>query len=144
MRGPRSLTPVGIPSMTLQAHQISCVRGERQLFGGVDVELGRGQALRLDGANGSGKTSLLRILAGLLAPESGEVSWQGTPIGRCRETFHAQLLYIGHAAALKDELLAWENLAFAQTLAGRTLDQDGARAALQAVGLGRAARLPAR
>ncbi len=130
--------------MTLQAHQISCVRGERQLFGAIDVEIGPGDALRLAGANGSGKTSMLRILAGLLAPERGEVRWHGKAIGACRDSYHAALVYIGHAGALKDDLLAWENLAFAQALGGQTLTETAARSALQALGLGRAAALPTR
>lgn len=130
--------------MTLQAHQISCVRGERQLFRGIDVEIGPGHALRLHGANGSGKTSLLRILAGLLVPERGEVRWNGAAITRCRDTYHAALLYIGHAGALKDDLLAWENLAFAQALSGQVLAEAEARAALGAAGLARCADLPAR
>ncbi len=130
--------------MTLQAHQISCVRGERQLFRGIDVTIGPGEALRITGANGSGKTSLLRILAGLLAPECGEVQWDQTPIARCRDQFNLHLLYLGHAAALKDDLLAWENLVFAQALTGQALTEAQARVALQAAGLARAAALPAR
>ena len=130
--------------MTLQAQQISCVRGERQLFGAIDVALDAGDALRLAGANGSGKTSLLRILAGLLAPEAGEVRWQGQAVASCRDTYHAALIYIGHGAALKDDLLAWENLVCAQALAGRDLTEAQARAALHQAGLGRAAGLPAR
>ena len=130
--------------MTLQAHQISCVRGERQLFGAIDVEIGPGDALRLAGANGSGKTSLLRILCGLLAPDSGEVRWRGKAIARCRDSYHAALLYIGHAGALKDDLLAWENLVFAQALAGQVLAETDARTALHTLGLGRAADVPAR
>jgi heme exporter protein A len=130
--------------MTLQAHELCCVRGERQLFVGLSFTLAAGQALRVRGANGSGKTSLLRTLAGLAQAESGEVCWQGARIASCRDVYHAQMIYLGHAAAVKDELLAWENLVYSARLQGRSLTRADAEQSLKALGLGRAAQLPAR
>ena len=130
--------------MTLQALDLCCVRGERRLFKGLSLSLTAGQALRVRGANGSGKTSLLRTLAGLAQAESGEVRWQGRAIAACRDVYHAQMIYLGHAAAVKDDLLAWENLVYAARLNGRVLDRSAAEQSLTALGLGRAAQLPAR
>jgi len=130
--------------MTLQALDLCCVRGERRLFKGLSLSLEAGQALRVRGANGSGKTTLLRTLAGLAHAEAGEVRWQGRSIAACRDEYHSQMIYLGHAAAVKDELLAWENLVYAARLQGRTLDRADAEQSLAALGLGRAAQLPAR
>jgi heme exporter protein A len=102
------------------------------------------QLLHLAGANGAGKTSLLRILCGLLSPASGEVRWDGQPIASLREEYAARLLYIGHANALKDELTAIENLEIGGTLAGRRCTQKAALRALEELGVGRCAHLPVR
>jgi heme exporter protein A len=130
--------------MTLHAHDLCCVRGERRLFKGLSLSLAAGQALRVRGANGSGKTTLLRTLAGLAQAESGEVRWQGRAIAACRDEYHSRMIYLGHAAAVKDELLAWENLVYAARLNGRLLARADAERSLAALGLGRAAQLPAR
>jgi len=130
--------------MTLQALDLCCVRGERRLFKGLSLSLQAGQALRVRGANGSGKTTLLRTLAGLAQAEAGEVRWQGRSIAACRDEYHRRMIYLGHAAAVKDELLAWENLVYTARLHGRTLDRAAAEQSLAALGLGRAAQLPAR
>lgn len=130
--------------MTLQAYQLACTRGERALFTDIDFELAPGQALRVAGANGRGKTSLLRMLCGLSYPAAGEVRWQGRDIRRLREQFGAQLTYLGHANGVKDDLLAWENVVVAARLAGHPVDRDAACAALERLGLGEAAELPTR
>lgn len=130
--------------MKLEARSLECRRGDRTLFSGLDVALDAGEALRLAGRNGSGKTSLLRMLCGLTQPEQGEVLWCGQNIRRHREEFNSALLYLGHAAAVKDELLAWENLALAATLAGAAIDMQAACDILERAGLGHAAELPAR
>lgn len=129
--------------MSLQACQLACMRGGRSLFEGLDFSLAAGDALRVRGANGSGKSSLLRILCGLAFPAAGEVRWQGRNIGRVREQFGAALLYLGHAAGIKDDLLAWENLVVACTLAGHPVKREQACAALESLGLGPQACLPA-
>lgn len=114
------------------------------MFKDVSLSLAAGQALRVRGANGSGKTTLLRTLAGLAHAESGEVRWQGRALAACRDQYHNQMIYLGHAAAVKDELLAWENLVYSARLNGRVLDRAEAEHSLAALGLGRAAQLPAR
>jgi heme exporter protein A len=94
----------------LEASDLELERGGRRLFRGLSLALSAGELLRVAGANGSGKTTLLKILCGLLAPEAGEVRWQGTPIRLLREDYSRQLVYLGHAPAVKDELTAAENL----------------------------------
>jgi heme exporter protein A len=97
--------------------------------------LNRGEALRIAGANGSGKTSLLRILCGLLPPASGEVRWNGTAVQRLREDFFTRLVYLGHAAAVKDDLSAAENLAITCRLAGNEKSASDIGGALAQFGL---------
>ncbi|RZI84771.1 MAG: cytochrome c biogenesis heme-transporting ATPase CcmA [Rubrivivax sp.] len=128
----------------LQVRQLACSRGDRQLFSGVDFELQPGEALWVTGPNGSGKTSLLRLLCGLSLPESGAVHWDGQDIFKVRDDFHRELCHVGHASAVKDDLTAWENVAVSTRLAGRACSQDDALQALDQVGLLAAARLPAR
>ncbi|SFV17451.1 cytochrome c biogenesis heme-transporting ATPase CcmA [Pseudoduganella namucuonensis] len=130
--------------LALQAWGLACDRGGRRLFGGVDFTLGAGEALWIRGGNGSGKTSLMRLLCGLATPSEGEVRWCGEPVRRLREDYHRELLYCGHAAAVKDDLTAWENVAMASTLAGNACDKRTALRALELAGLGHAAALPAR
>jgi heme exporter protein A len=130
--------------MSLQAHQLACTRGDRDLFSDTSFEIQRGDALRVAGANGSGKTSLLRILCGLSCPAHGEVRWNGRNIRSLREEFRSQLIYLGHANGVKDDLLAWENIVVASTLAGRAVTRDAAYDALDQLGLGRIAELPTR
>lgn len=128
----------------LEAQGLACIRGRRSLFTGLDLAVAPGQLLRITGENGSGKTSLLRILCGLLAPAAGEVTWNGVPVARDREEFHRALTYIGHAAGLKDELTPVENLAFAATLAGQPVQSGAIRNALQRFGVLHCAGLPVR
>lgn len=130
--------------MSLQAYQLTCIRGDLQLFDGISFELQPGDAMRIAGTNGSGKTSLLRMLAGLSAPAQGEVRWNGSDIRKLREEFCSNLIYLGHANGVKDDLLAWENLVVASTLSGKAVSRDDALNALEQLGLGRAAELPTR
>jgi heme exporter protein A len=103
----------------LEACDLHCRRGTRTLFRGLAFTLGAGELLRVAGENGSGKTTLLKILCGLLDPDAGEVRWHGQPIRRLREEYARHVVFLGHAPAVKDELTAAENLAFACTLSGR-------------------------
>jgi heme exporter protein A len=128
----------------LELRQVECVRGRRSLFKGLDLVVLPGQLLRLQGANGAGKTSLLRMICGLLAPAQGEVLWRGQRIGALREEFGKELVYLGHAAALKDDLSALENLVTASVLAGQAVSAPRAAAALAAAGLRGRERAPAR
>jgi len=102
----------------LEAAGLDCERSGRTLFRDLTFSVARGDLVRVAGPNGSGKTSLLRILCGLLAPTQGEVRWRGTPIRRLAEEYSRDLVYIGHASALKDELTPYENLDIACRLAG--------------------------
>ena len=116
----------------LEATGLECVRQGRSLFKALGFTLAAGERLRIAGVNGSGKTSLLRILCGLLAPNSGEVRWKNSPIGSLREEYSREIVYLGHAPAVKDDLTAAENLAIACRLAGFSVDP---REALQRLGV---------
>ncbi len=128
----------------LEARHLECTRGERKLFRDLSFRLGRGQLLRVAGANGSGKTSLLRIMCGLLAPSAGELFWQGRSIRTEREEYCRNLVFIGHLNALKDDLTALENLGFAAALGGVHAPRERALDALDRFGVGRCAELPAK
>lgn len=128
----------------LEAYRLECTRGDRTLFRGLSFSVAPAQLLHVAGANGAGKTSLLRILCGLLLPAHGEVRWDGRPVAAMREEYASQLLYVGHANALKDELTALENLQIGGTLAGRRCTRDAAFGALEELGVGRCAQLPVR
>ncbi len=128
----------------LTLNELSCTRGGRQLFTGVTQHVLAGQLLRVRGANGAGKTSLLRMLCGLLQPTQGQVLWCGEPVASQREVFGHSLVYLGHAAALKDELSPLENLLDACALGGHTPDIPAALAALKGAGLRGFERTPAR
>lgn len=128
----------------LEAQDLECVRGERTLFSRLDIQVRPGELLRVAGPNGSGKTSLLRILCGLSAPASGTIRWRGENIRSLREEFWRDMLYIGHAAAVKDDLTASENLAIACALQGSPVTRDSACEALRALGLAGCEHLPAR
>jgi heme exporter protein A len=129
----------------LQTLDLACLRGDRRLFRGLNIAVAPGQLLRVEGANGAGKTSLLRLLAGLALPAAGEVHWQGQPIRRQRETYAQALLYLGHLGGLKDELTPVENLRIECDLAGTPgVDDARIRAALDAWGLARQVGLPLR
>ncbi len=130
--------------MTLQAYQLACTRGERQLFNNINFDINAGDAMRVAGTNGSGKTSLLFMLCGLAFPATGEVRWNGRNIRAVREEFGSQLIYLGHANGVKDDLVAWENIVIASTLSGHPVSRDQAYSALEQLGLGRAADLPTR
>jgi len=128
----------------LEARDLAATRGDTTLFSGLGFSLAPGALLRVTGANGTGKTSLLRALCGLLMPSAGEVRWKGEDIRALREEYWGHLLYIGHANALKDELTAEENLAVACALSGTTVLHSRIRAALEGFGLGERRRLPVR
>jgi heme exporter protein A len=131
-------------SQGLQLDGLTCTRGSRILFSDLSTSVKPGQLLRVRGANGAGKTSLLRMLCGLLLPTSGQVLWYGKPLASQREKFGQDLVYLGHAAALKDELSPLENLADACALGGRTTQAPQALVALLGAGLRGHERTPAR
>ncbi|MBU1358065.1 MAG: cytochrome c biogenesis heme-transporting ATPase CcmA [Gammaproteobacteria bacterium] len=124
---------MAIPALELR--NLRCVRGGRSLFEGLNLRVPAGRALHVSGANGSGKTSLLRMVCGLLMPTDGEVLWRGQRAGHRNEAMARELVYLGHAAGLKDELSAEENLLAATRLAGRPVASQDAVDALSASGL---------
>jgi heme exporter protein A len=128
----------------LEARKLEAARGDAVLFTGLGFTLAPGALVRVTGANGSGKTSLLRALCGLLMPAAGEVLWNGANIRTLREEYWKNLAYIGHADALKDDLTVEENLAVNCTLAGLGISPSQSRAALAGFGLAGRERLPAR
>lgn len=128
----------------LEAIDLTCTRGDRTLFRGVSFRLEAGGLLHVAGTNGSGKTSLLRMLCGIGAVDAGEVRWRGEPIRALREAFARELVYLGHANALKDDLSAAENLQVACALGGRPVTRAAAVEALTAFGLAACAQLPVR
>jgi heme exporter protein A len=128
----------------LEAINVTCVRGDRLLFRGVNFSLAPGGLLELRGPNGGGKTSLLRILCGLATPAEGEVRWNGADIHRLREEYCASLTYVAHLNGVKDELTALENLLVAGRVAGSELSKHEGEATLERVGLINQRHLPAR
>jgi heme exporter protein A len=131
-------------SEELRATNLECIRGDRLLFAGLDLQLRAGEILFIEGANGAGKTSLLRILAGLSQPSEGEVCWRSEGIRSCRAEYHAELIYLGHATGLKADLSPTENLRVWLKLAGLMVDGRAVQSALDQLGLTDHADTPAR
>ena len=128
----------------LRGIDLACVRGERPLFRGVDLAVDAGEWLHVRGANGAGKTSLLRLLAGLSVPAAGEVRWNGEPIAAAGAAYRRDMLFLGHHGALKDELSALENIELAGALDGAPPAPADVIAALRRFGLQGREDLPVR
>ncbi|MBS3934752.1 MAG: cytochrome c biogenesis heme-transporting ATPase CcmA [Sulfuritalea sp.] len=128
----------------LSATGLTCVRGERRLFSGLDLAVGAGEWLHVQGENGAGKTSLLRILAGLAPAAEGEIRWHAEPIGALAEEYRRHLLFLGHHGAVKEELTPLENLTFSARLDGASLAEAEALQALARFGLRGREDLPVR
>jgi heme exporter protein A len=124
--------------MRLSGRGLRCVRGGREVFSGLDFSASTGEALAVVGPNGSGKTSLLRLIAGLLASSGGSIDLDG---GHSELTLPEQTHYLGHRDALKPALSAMENLGFWRDFFGGEVFD--ASESLAAVGLDHAAQLPA-
>jgi heme exporter protein A len=124
--------------MRLSGRGVGCVRGGREVFAGLDFEACSGEALAVTGPNGSGKTSLLRLIAGLLTVAGGSIDLDG---GEPELTLPEQAHYLGHRDALKPALSVLENLAFWRDFLGGE-DFDAPKS-LASVGLDHAAHLPA-
>jgi heme exporter protein A len=134
--------PALAPALTI--HNLACERSERLLFKGLSFGLSASQLLLVQGGNGQGKTSLLRLLTGLGRPDAGEVRWRGEPIARCRDRYHREMAYLGHANGIKDDLTPVENLRFHVALHGRPFEQAQALDTLKRLGLSRCLDLPCR
>ena len=123
------------PLPTLAVVDLACRRGNRRLFSGVSFSVGAGQATWLRGRNGRGKTSLLRLAAGLSVPESGRITWGDAPV-REAAGMARRLVYVAHASALKDDLSVTESLRFLALLHGRDASTAALHQALERVGMG--------
>jgi len=119
----------------IEAVDLTCERGERLLFSGLSFSAENGTLLRIAGPNGTGKTSLLRMMCGLLEPTSGEIRWKGGNIRKLREEYWKDLAYIGHLNGVKDDLTVRENLRVSVRVAGRSATEAQLAQALDAVGL---------
>ena len=128
----------------LEAQKLAARRGYADLFNGITFRVAPGEALVVTGANGTGKTTLLRMLAGLSKPASGEIRWNGEPVAPFDPAFRGAVSYAGHLPALKDDLTAEENLASLLALDGETVGSEALRDALGDVALARQRALPAR
>jgi heme exporter protein A len=128
----------------LTATGLSCIRGERRLFSGIDLAVAPGEWLHLQGENGAGKTSLLRILVGLTPAAEGEIRWKDENIRALGEEFRREMVYLGHHAAVKEDLTALENLQISAALDGTGLEERDALAALFRMGLKGREELPVR
>ena len=107
---------------TLTFSKLGCSRGGRQLFQGVDCVLETGRWLYVAGANGVGKTSLLRMVCGLAPTEAGQILWNGTPIDKQADAYRHDLCYLGHLNALQESMTVDENLRFTAALGGAGID----------------------
>lgn len=120
--------------LRLEVHNLHLWRGDRHLLRALSFQLEAGTALQLLWPNGTGKTSLLRCIAGFLHAEEGEIRWNGQSVRADRDAFHWDLAYLGHDAALKADLTALENLRFACALRAPRAEAE-LLSALQSVGL---------
>ena len=128
----------------LTVSHLSCSRGNKALFADVSFALEPGQALHLEGDNGVGKTSLLRMVCGLSFADLGEVRWHNQAIQKQAAAYRGALFYLGHGLSLKEELTALENLLSDAAVAGRSLSTEQALLALARMGLRGREHLPLR
>ena len=119
----------------LEICNLACTRGDHLLFSDLSFSLSAGELLQVQGENGKGKTSLLRTLCGFITPAAGEIRWRGQDIRELDEEYYAEMVYLGHLNAIKDELNALENLRISAGLAGCAVDDKEAIAALRHMGL---------
>ena len=128
----------------LSVQQLASERGRKRLFSDLNFQVHPGQCLHVQGANGAGKTSLLRIVCGLAEALSGKICWRGQDTRIDPGAWRAELVYLGHTPGLKDELSAAENLRFQSQIDGWALSSEQIDGALQRVGLGRQQQVPLR
>lgn len=119
----------------LKVESLQCIRDDRLLFSELSFSLGEAEVLQIEGGNGCGKTSLLRILCGLRQAESGEVLWKGKPISTNREEYYSDMVYIGHLPCIKGDLTVLENVRSLLDTRSLALSDTVIEAALAKVGL---------
>ncbi len=129
------------PDPVLEAEELECIRGDRVLFRNLGFRVNPGTILLVEGPNGSGKTSLLRMACGLSLPSHGAVRWRGVNLRRDADAFYGELSYVGHSPGIKADLTPVENLRFDQALAGGGPDLSDI---LRGIGLGRFMDTPCR
>jgi len=121
--------------LLLEIDALECTRDDRLLFSGLSFGVARGEVLQIEGSNGSGKTSLLRILCGLRIADEGVVSWQGKDITKEREDYYTDMVYIGHLPCIKAELTTLENICSLLDTRSLSADHGEITACLSRVGL---------
>ncbi|HGX94120.1 MAG TPA: cytochrome c biogenesis heme-transporting ATPase CcmA [Candidatus Tenderia sp.] len=126
----------------LSVVDLECMRGDRRLFSGLSYEVALGSLLHVHGPNGSGKTTMLRALAGLVLPEDGEIRWNGENIRRVRDEYFRDMIYFGHHYGLKFELSGFENLKIFSRLSGFQISEVEIEQAMKRMGLARCVELP--
>lgn len=119
----------------LEISNLACSRGDHLLFSDLSFTLDAGELLQVEGVNGSGKTSLLRTLCGFMMPAAGEIRWRNHNVRELDEAYYAEMIYLGHLNAIKDELNAVENLRINAGLAGCAVEEKQVLAALRRMGL---------
>lgn len=128
----------------LKVENLVGVRGDRLLFEDLSFELTQGSVLYLQGANGTGKTTLLRTICGLSKPYAGNITWCGEKIDTLAEEYYKYVLYIGHLPGIKEDLTALENLHFSNALSGKQVSDNQAINVLKDLGLAKGLNLPTR
>lgn len=120
----------------LEVSQLTAIRDERVLFESLSFTIDSGELVQIEGRNGTGKTTLLRIITGLGDRDEGEIAWNGETIESNRDAFHQDLLFLGHQTGVKRELTAYENLRFYLSIhAKKRIDKQTIYQALTKVGL---------
>ena len=121
---------------------LDCIRGERRVLSGLNFQISDGEILVLTGKNGTGKSTLLRLMSGLLRPHGGQLLWDGENINEDPSEHNDRMTYVGHAEAVKPALSVQENVEFWRSI--RTSPGHTSIDALDAVGIGHLANIPAR
>lgn len=119
----------------LEVSNLTAIRDERVLFESLSFNIRSGELVQIEGRNGTGKTTLLRIVTGLADRDDGEIFWNQVNIEDDRESYHSELLFLGHQTGIKRELTAFENLNFYQAVHGSSASKDDIYQALTQVGL---------
>ncbi|HHX8269981.1 MULTISPECIES: cytochrome c biogenesis heme-transporting ATPase CcmA [Vibrio] len=119
----------------LEVSNLTAIRDERVLFENLQFEIRPGELVQIEGRNGTGKTTLLRIVTGLGDREEGIIKWKGEEVEKSRDVFHQDLLFLGHQTGVKRELTALENLRFYQSIQNNRSSDEEILTALTQVGL---------